>query len=1007
MWGLSFLGVLAFLFMGQSKVFAAPVDDTDFANARYVVTAMECSSPATVKVNIGGTDYSFLDKNPCDNGENKRNLKYYGQGFICNQDGGGAKMGITITGNRQPVPGGGALYPAQITLNYSDNTNKNCDEGNADEFLPPTDIALLHDVPSPAPEPTPATPAARTGDETTDCITNGDTGLEWIACPVITALSKASDKMNDLVSDQLNFNVGDNLANGSGVHRAWSLIKNIATAMLVIIMLVMVFSQAVSWGPFDAYTVKKVLPRLVIAAIAMQISWQLCRWLIGLANDAGEGVGDLLTAPFGGTGNLDLPSLLNRLSGWWAAGTQLTLYGVLVTSVLLAWVYIPGILLIAFTVFVSILIALATVLLRNALIIACVIFVPVALLVWILPGPTTQKWWKMWSDNFTKLLLLFPLMMALIYSGRIFAWIVGDIGEPGFLDFIMVLVGFFGPYFFLPKAFKWGGTGLAMASKAINENKGVAKTRELGNKELRDWQQRRSRLYGKNNLNPFDKDYVKAKKWKGIPYGWSGKLGKTAMTNVKAGRLLPTRRALGVAIHGQNETAKQEDAFEEVIASRGREKATSRQRNIMAGKNQSVDMVVQGLQMIANGEAESGKRRGKAGIRDLIASRSFYELAKIEITDPTDGKKKFVWQTDLWRDTVAPDGELYRIVGAERPDWTPHRLPTGLPKYRGEGVLDDNDQLLPEYITDRTSKLEERNRRNAAVGKPLLDIPTELEKERRKAVLLKHNPDDLQYAEALSEVVGEMDARKLSSISPVMFERVGDTAEQGVIMARQAQEAEARGDAQTAADLRVKSEMMLKPAKLMRGFFAQLARTGQAYQISNVMGAVDAEEMVDHAIEYIPDPVTGQPTTLEQLIHLESSRGRAIGETGGGSASGGGQGGGGDQGGGNQGGGGQGGSGGQSGGGNQPPNPQGVVNVRPGQTINPTQAQGATANAPEFVVRLHQDDINAIGEAAAYHSNRGTRRIFQEESRKNATSTTPPAPSENESQPPQPPTPPA
>jgi hypothetical protein len=39
-----------------------------------------------------------------------------------------------------------------------------------------------------------------------------------------------------------------------------------------------------------------------------------------------------------------------------------------------------------------------------------------------------KKYWNLWSDNFTRALLLFPVMVGIIYTGRIFAWIVGGLG---------------------------------------------------------------------------------------------------------------------------------------------------------------------------------------------------------------------------------------------------------------------------------------------------------------------------------------------------------------------------------------------------------------------------------------------------------------------------------------------------------------------------------------------------------------------------------------------------
>lgn len=415
------------------------------------------------------------------------------------------------------------------------------------------------------------------GDDSSACVANGHTSLEWLLCPITTALGKAAEGINDIVEEQLDFETSQFLKDDGGVHQAWAILKNIVTAALVIIMLIMVFSQAVGGGAFDAYTIKKMLPRLAIAVIAMQLSWELCIWIINLINDLGHGIKQILAAPFGGEGNLDLNSLLNHLSGFWAEAANVGLAAGLVSAAILGSVFIPGALLIAFTVALAVLVAVATLLFRNVLIIACVIFAPVALLLWVLPNQSMQRYWKFWADNFSKLLLLFPLMISIIYAGRIFAWIAGDLGNSaGFLDFIMVVVGFFGPYFILPKAFQWGGSVMKAGASAIATNAAVRKGGEFGRKELGDWQKRRVDEQAKK-LNPATNefDYASAKRWKKIPYGWNGKLGKTMAANVRAGRYMPSKRSLATTIKRGDEWNAQEDAIATARLNRERDKAVT------------------------------------------------------------------------------------------------------------------------------------------------------------------------------------------------------------------------------------------------------------------------------------------------------------------------------------------------------------------------------------------------------------------------------------------------
>ena len=313
-----------------------------------------------------------------------------------------------------------------------------------------------------------------------DCSFNSS--LDWIICPILQPISDGADTFNGYVSGQLNFDVKGNLENGA-VQKAWIIFKDIVSALLVIVMLIMIISQAAG-DVISAYTFKKLLPRLVVAVIAMQLSWYICIYLIQLANDLGRGIAELMAAPFGGLTALELPNLVHNLNLAWVGGVDLaasaiTLVAIFSIGPIILWGW-PIILLAAILIILALIAALATLLFRNALIIILVILAPLGILAWVLPG--SSKLWKMWESNFTKLLMFFPLVMALIYGGRIFSWVAGGLGSSGPLDLIMVFIGFFGPYFLLPKSFKWGGDLLSKASNAVNSSWPIKKGREVAKK---------------------------------------------------------------------------------------------------------------------------------------------------------------------------------------------------------------------------------------------------------------------------------------------------------------------------------------------------------------------------------------------------------------------------------------------------------------------------------------------------------------------------------------------
>lgn len=667
--------------------------------------------------------------------------------------------------------------------------------------------------------------------DTQGCAISSD--FNWILCPVITGLSNAADSITGIVEGQLNFNIGANLGkSGGSVEKAWTVFKNLVSALLVIVMLVMVISQAVGGGVFEPYTVKKLLPKLVVAIIAMQLSWVICIWLIGLANDAGQGIAQLLAAPFGGQAELTLPNLLHRLSVFWGSSAGILSTGALGIGVVSSFMFgaailsygWPIVVLAGFAVFMSVIVALATLLFRNALIVLLVIMSPLAFLALVLPG--TNKYWKMWKDNFSKLLIFFPLVMSMIYGGRIFAWIAGNLGGAGPLDLIMVLLGFFGPYFFLPKTFKWGGSALALANKAVNESWPIRKGREVGTRELLAAQKRKA-------------DFRAAEYTDEDPF-------RTRLKNsLLAGRFIPTRRAKGAMIARGNEYKSKESDLEQAIQSRRREKAASRGQNVMAGKQMDLDAISKASRDAADAygredvfAAKAHERTAKEAMRDLISTGSTLELNNQKITD-SDGKQKYVWQTKMWADLLNSNPELYREIKGQAPDWVPHRTPTGLPGYRGE--------YGPEDEARQRSSMAARGMGPAEINAEIAKNK-DLAEFRRTAGGHPDLVDDVQWASSLNTTVEELDAQALGRVHPTYFERIGDMAQKGHNVRLQA---EAATDPAEKASLTRVAETLEQPSVEFGKLISRLAKeSGGRQHLAAVMGGADTMEHLDYALQY-------------------------------------------------------------------------------------------------------------------------------------------------------------
>ena len=358
------------------------------------------------------------------------------------------------------------------------------------------------------------TPGANGGvaEEDNSCETNSGT-LGWIMCPVGGLLDTLTGWLDDQIRNMLM--VKDEYFTGnSGValKNSWTQVRNIAYVILIPIMLVMVIGTALGFEVFSAYTVKRALPRLVIAVIFITLSWYICIFLVSFFNVMGSGAKGLITAPFGhmptaveGTqgpqdglkaalvaagitesGSTDLESVTSGGALGIIAG--IGLYTGLATGALTIGILASTLL------SAAIILGLVFILLmvRQMLIIALIMLSPLAILAWIFPA--NDKMWKLWWSSFSKLLMIFPLIMLVIGIGQVFAFITGAArgeGDNQLVTTIIIIFSYIIPYLFIPAAFKWAGGVFGNLAGMVNDReKGMLDRLKKGRAEKRaqGWQ---------------------------------------------------------------------------------------------------------------------------------------------------------------------------------------------------------------------------------------------------------------------------------------------------------------------------------------------------------------------------------------------------------------------------------------------------------------------------------------------------------------------------------------
>lgn len=289
----------------------------------------------------------------------------------------------------------------------------------------------------------------------------------WIMCPIINGLASLNDGMWTLTSKLLKT---DPLNQTDATFKAWSAIRNLANIAFAIAFLVIIFSQISSIG-IGNYGIKKLLPKLIICAILVNISFFIVQVMVDLANITGSSLYDILQSLVKSSGSYDpdtgifntiIEAILLIVAGGAATGAGLFATALVVGGPeVLFWILLP-VLIMAMLAFVA---ALFTLIFRTALIPILAVLAPLAFVAYLLPN--TEQWFKKWKDMFIKMLMLYPLA-ALVFGGARLAAVItigkGDLWSLFVGAIIMTL-----PLFSLPFLARSGGDILNKVNGALTK----------------------------------------------------------------------------------------------------------------------------------------------------------------------------------------------------------------------------------------------------------------------------------------------------------------------------------------------------------------------------------------------------------------------------------------------------------------------------------------------------------------------------------------------------------
>ncbi len=318
---------------------------------------------------------------------------------------------------------------------------------------------------------------------------NAGVSLGWIMCPILDLIDRTLSSLKDHIQSVLEIKgteLGIDASNKyQGTRKAWQNFSRLSTVLIVIATLIMIISTALSIGPLDNYTIKKMLPRLLFAIVFIQLSWVLLTALIRVSNAFGAGIEGIIVNAFG------IPDGTRAINVLQFEGTGGNVVGFLgLAGIAGAALGLIAILPIALSAFLGFLLAFIVLTFRKVIVIALLVISPVAIAMRAVPG--LEQWYKKWWDLFSRALLMYPLIMLFLSIGAVFANIFissGSKDDPASSgNKILAIVCYFGPYFLIPLTFKFAGGLIGQLSGAINDrNKGfIDKAKEKSAAKVRE-----------------------------------------------------------------------------------------------------------------------------------------------------------------------------------------------------------------------------------------------------------------------------------------------------------------------------------------------------------------------------------------------------------------------------------------------------------------------------------------------------------------------------------------
>lgn len=341
--------------------------------------------------------------------------------------------------------------------------------------------------------------------ETTQCAIKG---VGWIVCSLSRALASGMDRIFEWIAGFLEVRPVTS-DTSTALYGTWEIMRSFANIAFVVAFLIIIYSQITNAG-LNNYSIKKMLPRLIVAAILVNLSYYICAIAVDISNILGHSLQQALIdirQQFNGQGSSGISATSwENITEYILSGGTLAAAGVVgvmaftgglggsitALSALLVPMLVAGA--------AAVLVALIVLAARQAIITVLIVLAPLAFVAYLLPN--TEKWFDKWRSLFMTMLLVFPMFSLLFGGSQLASYIILQNAS----QWSVVLLALFvqvAPLALTPFLVKFSGSLLGrFAGMVNNPEKGLVDRTRNWAKDRAETQAKRSRGLGAQGRGP-------------------------------------------------------------------------------------------------------------------------------------------------------------------------------------------------------------------------------------------------------------------------------------------------------------------------------------------------------------------------------------------------------------------------------------------------------------------------------------------------------------------------